>query len=121
MELSTAANAAAGDNDDHHHDTHAMPPAFIQKAHWHYSSVKETTLDLDEHVIDFRRGLTIHQKSVLQPVGSLLASTVEAACTAYKKAYLGSTEAVQGLEDVTIYEHSEFPGRRWKYKRSKPS
>jgi hypothetical protein len=115
MELSTAAAAVEtvpSPNGSHHHDTHAIPPTFIQKVHWHYSSVKRIALDLDEDVIDFRRGLTAGQKEVLKPVGSLHASAVEAACTSYKKAYLGSNEDVQGLEDVRIYEHAEFPGRR---------
>jgi alkylated DNA repair protein alkB family protein 1 len=115
MELSTAtSNATAPEANGHHHDTHAVPPAFIQKAHWHYSSVKKAVLDLDEDVIDFRRGLTAHQKDVLKPVNTLPASAIEAACMAYKKAYLGSTEEIQDIEDVTVYEHIEFPGKRWK-------
>lgn len=117
MDISTSAptvETAPHSDVAHHHDTHAVPPAFIHKAHWHYSSVKKSALDLDEDVIDFRRGLTTQQKNALKPVGNMSASTINTACRAYKQAYLGSTEDVQDVGDVTIYEHSDFPGKRWK-------
>ena len=121
MELShdisdpTSVPDAATNGSHHHHDTHALPPAFIQKAHWHYSSVKKAALDLDEDVIDFRRGLTIKQKEELKHVDTMPAARIATACQAYKDAYLDSTEGIQGVEDVPIYEHNDFPGmsRNW--------
>lgn len=119
MELSSQAAAVAQDpapdaNNNHHHDIHGIPPQFLQAKHWHYSSVKKSVLDLDEDVIDFRRGLSPHQKQILQEKDILPASTVQAACEAYKNAYLRSDETVQGVEDVRIYEHTEFPGKSYR-------
>ena len=112
MNGSTAtAEAACTAEDAHHHDTHAVPPAFIQKAHWHYSSVKKAELDLDEDVIDFRRGLTAKQKNALRQAGVMPMSKIGEACRAYKEAYLGSKEDVQNVQDVPMYEHTEFPGK----------
>ena len=116
MNVATAAAATTpipngSSNEVHHHDTHALPPAFIQKAHWHYSSVKKAVLDLDEDVIDFRRGLTAQQKNALKHVDTLSASTIQSACENYKEALLGSTDEVEGIEDVKIYEHTDFPGK----------
>jgi hypothetical protein len=113
MNISTAT-AEGGVNPDtsshHHHDTHALPPEFIQKAHWHYASVKKAELDLDEKVIDFRRGLTAQQKSALRHVGTMSATQVGKACRAYKEGYLGSAVDIENVQDVTIYEHTDFPG-----------
>jgi hypothetical protein len=112
MNLSTATAQVAPDSGSaHHHDTHALPPAFIQKAHWHYASVKKAELDLDEDVIDFRRGLTAQQKNALRLISNMSAPQVEKACRAYKEDYLGSEEDVQGVEEVRIFEHTDFPGK----------
>jgi len=114
MNLGTAAaeNVSRSPQTNHHHDTHALPPAFIQKAHWHYTSVKRATLDADEDVIDFRRGLTAQQIQALKPIGTVAASRINEACQAYKDAYLGSVHDVHDIKDVTIFEHHHFPGTR---------
>lgn len=116
MNMGTATTEAASDpatpsNGAHHHEIHALPPAFIQKAHWHYTSVKKASLDLDENVIDFRRGLTPQQKHELTSVGIISASTIASACQGYKQARLDSNQPVDGVQDATIYEHKTFPGR----------
>lgn len=109
---STSVPDATPNGSHHHHDTHALPPAFIQKAHWHYSSVKRAALDLDEDVIDFRRGLTVKQKNDLKHVDSMPGTKIGTACQAYKDTCLGSVEDVRGVEGVPIYEHNDFPGTK---------
>ncbi|KIW08760.1 uncharacterized protein PV09_00698 [Verruconis gallopava] len=118
MDVSAASSSSSSSSvalveqsgDAHHHDRHAIPPMFIQKAHWHYSTVKKAALDLDEDVVDFRRGLTLKQKNDLKIVGSLSAKRLETVCSQYIQARVGTSEAMEGLEDVTIYEHNDFPG-----------
>lgn len=99
-----------------HHDTHALPPVFIQKTHWHYQSVKRTDLDNDPEVIDFTRGLSEKQQEILKPVGTVQAATIEAASIAYRNAASGDEHDTSSLgeevEDVIVYEHAEFPGLR---------
>jgi hypothetical protein len=115
MNISTAAAIAETTSNldsNHHHDTHAMPPEFIQKVHWHYSAVKKATLDFDEDVIDFRGGLTVKQKQDLQPVETMSTTQIQTACDAYKKAYIESSDPVDDVSNVTVYEHKEFPGKR---------
>lgn len=116
MNVSTAVAVAEDTRtspSNHHHDIHALPPAFIQKAHWHYSSVKKAALDLDEDVVDFRRGLTAQQRNVLKPLDNIPSTVVADACKVYKQSYFGQQDDVRLEEnagEVTIYEHAEFPG-----------
>lgn len=101
-------------HDHHHHNTHALPPKFIQKRHWHYQQIKRSALDQDEDVIDFARGLSELQKSILKPVETVSKLTVRAASAAYRTAYFGDERVDEVLDggggDVTVYGHEEFPG-----------
>ena len=96
-----------------HHDTHAIPPQFIQEAYWHYNKIKTAELENDEELIDFGRGLSTEQKLLFKPVDMIKASTIESACRAFRDAAL-QTESDSPLrsviQDVTVFEHVHFPG-----------
>jgi len=94
-------------------DTHATPPQFIQEAYWHYNRIKLDDLKRDESVIDFGRGLSDEQKELLIPVRTILASTIESTCKAFRDKVLGveGKEPLQSeIQDVVVYEHAKFPG-----------
>lgn len=108
MDFSTESSKSAK-----HLDTHALPPNFIQDSHWHYNQVKKADLDSDLQIIDFEKGLSESQKCVVTCVDAIAASRVCEASTAYKKAFLNcedTAEDAQDVQDVPIYEHSDFPG-----------
>ncbi|KAF2152120.1 oxidoreductase domain-containing protein [Myriangium duriaei CBS 260.36] len=98
---------------DSHHDTHALPPMFIQEAYWHYNKVKPADLENDAKVIDFAKGLSEDQARVLRPVGSIKAATIVAACSAFRRAALvedSKSPFKDLIKDAQIYEHQDFPG-----------
>lgn len=101
---------------DHHHDTHATPPRFIQEQYWHYNKVKISDLENDESVVDWNKGLSEEQAKVLKPVSTISKSAIENACITFRNAALG-TEGDESpleteIEDVTVYEHADFPGKQ---------
>ena len=96
-----------------HHDTHAIPPQFIQEAYWHYNKIKTADLDKDEELIDFGRGLSTEQKLLFKPVDVIIASTIESACRAFRDAALqteSDSPLRSAIQDVTVFEHVHFPG-----------
>ncbi|KAG2164233.1 hypothetical protein JADG_003972 [Aureobasidium aubasidani] len=104
----------SADDKDHHHDTHAIPPKFIQEQYWHYNKVKISDLENDESVVDWNKGLSEEQAKVLKPVSTISKSAIENACITFRNAALG-TEGDESpleteIEDVTVYEHADFPG-----------
>ena len=98
---------------DKHHDTHALPPMFIQEAYWHYNKVKASDLENDHKVVDIAKGLSPEQAEIIVPVGSIEASTIDSACAAFSNA--ANTIPENGLvdltvtEDATVYGHKDFP------------
>ncbi|KAG9887682.1 hypothetical protein KCU82_g18985, partial [Aureobasidium melanogenum] len=103
------------DDKDHHHDTHAIPPQFIQEQYWHYNKVKISDLEKDESVVNWDKGLSEEQAKVLRPVSTISKSAIEKACIAFRNAALGTegdeTPLETEIEDVTVYEHADFPGK----------
>lgn len=91
-----------------------MPPQFIQEQYWHYNKVKISDLEKDESVVNWDKGLTEEQANVLRPVSTISRSAIEKACIAFRNAALGTEgdESPLGteIEDVTVYEHTDFPG-----------
>lgn len=102
---------------DHHHDTHAIPPQFIQEQYWHYNKIKISDLEQDESVVNWDKGLSEEQAKVLKPVSTISKSAIEKACIAFRNAALGTegdeTPLETEIEDVTVYEHADFPGEFW--------
>lgn len=100
---------------DHHRDTHAIPPQFIQEQYWHYNKIKISDLEQDESVVDWNKGLSEEQAKVLKPVSTISRSAIEKACIAFRNAALGTegneTPLETEIEDVTVYEHTDFPGK----------
>lgn len=91
----------------HHHDTHAIPPKFVQLAYLHYNKIKIPDLNADDNVIDFRRGLTEEQSLVVKPIGTISGLAIRRACSIYD----GGQEPDENMiQDVQIYEHQDFPG-----------
>ncbi|KAG8623049.1 hypothetical protein KVT40_008025 [Elsinoe batatas] len=93
-----------------HHDTHALPPLFVQEACWRYNKMKRADLDDDPNIIDFTRGLSEEQKECLKPNSSISATTVQEACQAFWQESLHEDFASTIANDVPIYSHVNFPG-----------
>lgn len=91
----------------HHHDTHAIPPKFVQLAYLHYNKIKIADLNCDENVIDFRRGLTKEQAAVVKVIGTISGLAIQKACSIYDG---GMDSGQTTIKDVQIYEHQDFPG-----------
>lgn len=87
----------------------------IQEAYWHYNKVKLADLESDQEVVDFARGLTADQEKVFLPVGKVPAEKIEDACITFRNHAMktsGDSARLQTtVEDATVYEHQEFPGR----------
>lgn len=90
-----------------HHDTHAMPPQFIQREHWRYQSMRKGALEKDPDVVDLRNrdSLSESQQQAWEPTGVIPASRIEAACEAYSGRPLQTPP-----HDAPIFEHRDFPG-----------
>ncbi|KAF2221347.1 hypothetical protein BDZ85DRAFT_15869 [Elsinoe ampelina] len=93
-----------------HHDTHALPPLFVQEACWRYNKMKRADLDNDPNIIDFTRGLSEEQKACLKPESSISATTVQAACQAFWQESMHEDFPSTITTDVPIYSHVKFPG-----------
>ena len=93
-----------------HHDTHALPPKFIQDAYWHYNKLKTQDLDNDLLIIDFARGLTGEQTTALRLVNTIGSSNISAACGAFQHEALDSNGPLPTSADAPVYEHRDFPG-----------
>ncbi|KAF2825930.1 hypothetical protein CC86DRAFT_467521 [Ophiobolus disseminans] len=91
-----------------HHDTHATPPQFIQKAHWRYQSMRKGELESDPNIFDLskRAEFTEDQKAAWRPAGNIPASQIEAVC----QAYAGNKPLNTSPHDAPIFEHRDFPG-----------
>ncbi|KAH4116023.1 hypothetical protein HBI70_168250 [Parastagonospora nodorum] len=105
MDLSTEATSPVRTA---HHDTHATPPEFIQKAHWRYQSMRRADLESDPNVFDLskRQNFTEEQKDIWRPAGIIPASRIQAAC----EAYAGGQPLSAQHHDAPIFEHRDFPG-----------
>ena len=65
--------------------------------------------------MNWDKGLSEEQAKVIKPVGTIERSAIEKACIAFRNAALG-TEGDESpleteIEDVTVYEHTDFPGK----------
>jgi alkylated DNA repair protein alkB family protein 1 len=72
-------------------------------------------LENDTSVVDWDKGLSEEQTKVIKPVSTISKSAIEQACIAFRNAALG-TEGDEPpleteIEDVTVYEHTDFPGK----------
>ncbi|KAF2197869.1 hypothetical protein GQ43DRAFT_434781 [Delitschia confertaspora ATCC 74209] len=110
MDFSATAGKSAA-----HHDTHALPPKFIQKAHWGYQNMKRAELETDLSIVDFGKELTDEQKRNWKPVGTIQGEKVKEACTKYASVALGKEIWEEGVpkervQDRTVFECVEFPG-----------
>ncbi|KAF2188995.1 hypothetical protein K469DRAFT_684259 [Zopfia rhizophila CBS 207.26] len=116
MDLSMNGSGSAQQEKSAHHDTHALPPKFIQHEHWKYQNMKRAELDNDPKVVDFgsKHGLTEAQRRVWKSVGAIPAARIEEACKSYSIAVFGPDPGYQPalapVKDATIFEHQEFPG-----------
>jgi len=65
-------------------------------------------------VIDIEKGLTDDQKLFVKEVGSISASSIEAACIAFRNVAQGTADDTTPLtcemKDAVVYEHQGFPG-----------
>ncbi|KAF2745985.1 hypothetical protein M011DRAFT_527167 [Sporormia fimetaria CBS 119925] len=106
MDVSTAT--AVQESTSHHHDTHALPPAFIQKEHWRYNVMKKADLDIDPNVFNLRKydQFTEDQAKKWSEVGTIPAEQIETACEAYSNGRPLSSPPKEAI----IYEHTDFPG-----------
>jgi hypothetical protein len=113
--LKTSKNTDDLEIKDHHRDTHAIPPQFIQEQYWHYNKIKISDLEQDESVVNWDKGLSEEQAKVLKPVSTISKSAIEKACIAFRNAALGTegdeTPLETEIDDVTVYEHTDFPGK----------
>ena len=91
-----------------HHDTHAMPPQFIQTEHWKYQSMKKTDLLNDPTIFDLGsyHSFTEEQKRAWKPAGTISAQRIQAACESYG----GNRPLSIPAKDAPIFEHRDFPG-----------
>ncbi|KAI8931949.1 hypothetical protein NX059_010850 [Plenodomus lindquistii] len=105
MDISTASTDRKGSV---HHDTHATPPEFIQRAHWRYQSMRKAELESDPNIFDLskRDTFTDAHKDLWRPAGVIPASQIEAAC----QAYAGGTPLSTPVEDAQVFENRDFPG-----------
>ena len=65
-------------------------------------------------MVDWDKGLSEEQAKVIKPVSTISKTGIEKACIAFRNAALG-TEGDESpleteIEDVTVYEHTDFPG-----------
>ncbi|CAC9886588.1 unnamed protein product [Aureobasidium pullulans] len=91
-----------------------QPRVMNAEQYWHYNKVKISDLENDESVVDWNKGLSEEQAKVLKPVSTISRSAIENACITFRNAALG-TEGDESpleteIEDVTVYEHADFPG-----------
>ena len=91
-----------------HHDTHAVPPQFIQKEHWRYQSMRKVDLESDPGIFDLsqRDQFSEERKDIWRPAGKIPAARIEATC----QAYAGGKPLSAPVEDAPIFEHRDFPG-----------
>jgi alkylated DNA repair protein alkB family protein 1 len=66
-------------------------------------------------VVNWDKGLSEEQAKVIKPVSTISKLAIEKACIAFRNAALG-TEGDESpleteIEDVTVYEHTDFPGK----------
>ncbi|KAF2281087.1 oxidoreductase domain-containing protein [Westerdykella ornata] len=108
MELSTAAASAPNSTSNHHHDTHALPPNFIQREHWRYQTMRKSELEQNPEVFDLRKysEFTKEQLEKWSCAGVIPASQIQAACEAYN----GGQSLRDAAKDARIFEHRDFPG-----------
>ena len=70
-------------------------------------------------MIDIAKGLTDDQKEFIKRVGSISASSIEAACIAFRNVAQGTagdtTSLTCELKDAVVYEHQGFPGNAHLY------
>lgn len=66
-------------------------------------------------MVDWDKGLSEEQANVIKPVSKISKAAIEKACIAFRNAALGTEEDQSPLEseieDVTVYEHTDFPGK----------
>jgi hypothetical protein len=72
-------------------------------------------LENDDSVVDWDKGLNEEQAKLIKPVSTISKNAIEKACIAFRNAALG-TEGDESpleteIEDVTVYEHTDFPGK----------
>jgi alkylated DNA repair protein alkB family protein 1 len=72
-------------------------------------------LENDTSVVNWDKGLSEEQAKVIRPVSTISKIAIEKACIAFRNAALG-TEGDESpleteIEDVTVYEHTDFPGK----------
>jgi alkylated DNA repair protein alkB family protein 1 len=66
-------------------------------------------------VVNWDKGLSEEQAKVIKPVSTISKTAIEKACIAFRNAASG-TEGDESpleteIEDVTVYEHTDFPGK----------
>ncbi|KAF2653845.1 hypothetical protein K491DRAFT_694377 [Lophiostoma macrostomum CBS 122681] len=108
MDLS-ARPTADRSSSKQHHDTHALPPNFIQREHWRYQTMRKSDLESNINVFDLRNrdSFTEEQRLKWRSAGSIPVSQIEAACIAYKG---GDPLSSKVESDARIFEHGDFPG-----------
>jgi hypothetical protein len=72
-------------------------------------------LENDDSVVDWDKGLSEEQAKVIKPVSTISKIAIEKACIAFRNAALG-TEGDESplkteIDDVTVFEHTDFPGK----------
>jgi hypothetical protein len=72
-------------------------------------------LENDDSVVNWDKGLSEEQAKVIKPVRTISKTAIEKACIAFRNAALGTegdgSPLETEIEDVTVYEHTGFPGR----------
>jgi len=66
-------------------------------------------------VVNWDKGLSEEQAKVIRPVSTISKTAIEKACIAFRNAALGTdgdeSPLETEIEDVTVYEHADFPGK----------
>jgi alkylated DNA repair protein alkB family protein 1 len=94
------------------HDVHAMPPQAICDLYKKYQKAENASIDADNDIVDFRRGLTSEQQKSIVPVDTISSQVIVEAEKAFRRTN-GLNEVVGDAtipNSCTIYEHKEFPG-----------
>jgi alkylated DNA repair protein alkB family protein 1 len=65
--------------------------------------------------VDWDKGLSEEQAKVIKPVSTISKIAIEKACIAFRNAALGTegdeSQLENEVENVTVYEHTDFPGK----------
>ena len=90
-------------------DARDRPPESIKRVYKKYQKRTPEAIQSDPNVIDFRQGLSDEQQGNVLKVGSVLPSSIDAACS-----HLDSTDAhedVASSMSLPVYETEAVPGK----------